>query len=1244
MFLVRTVPLFALLWLLLINRPVIAEAAPPELIRSEPYRPRSGTGDANAPLFTRLGPESTRLTITNQIATWHDQKRLYLSSFACGSIALGDLDGDSLTDVFVAGGAEDNRLYLQADNLSFLDITAGLSIEGAGRWSAGAVILDIDDDGDHDLYVCHYDQPNQLFINHTKETGKLSFTEEAGRFKLDIADASLLPAFADYDLDGDLDLYLLTHRLLREGGRPAAAPPVEQKSGTLAITGELKRYYEVADHADAGGKWVYWEHGRPDRLLRNDGGSFKDVTATAGLSTAPATGNSALWWDFNEDGLPDLFVGNEDAPSLLYRNNGKGTFSEVAAAVLPPGATISRGATTLDANGDGRGDLMVATILGRTHYQRQSVLDLPARSRTVEHNTLYLSTGRPRFLEAGWLSGLARTGHTWSVKSGDYDLDGLEDLFFPTGCARNSRHGDLPKIGHEQLVGRTAWDNYETAAPELREANMAFRGTGGFPFEEVSAKWGLDLVGMSYSCAQGDLDNDGDLDLIVSGLEDSLYLFRNDSLGGNSVRVRLRGTTANRQGIGATVFATTPNGRQVREIRSASGYLSADDEGAHFGLGPHERVALLQIQWPGGALQEFKDLPANCSYTITEPPRKTAPPKRRAEPVFVARDSLSSHPDSSPARNDFEASPFLPFQLSRFGPSQAWGDADGDDKPDVYLGGGAGSPGNLLFNRSTAGGKPAFSSSEQRLFETHAEREDTATVFFDANGDGILDLYVGSGATGQEEGSSSLRDRLYMNRGSGRFEDESYRLPDLRENTSAVCAADFDRDGDLDLFVGYRCQVGRYPFAAGGRLLENDGKEFRDVTKEKAPSLSSAGMITSALWTDLDGDLWPDLVVAQDRGSIQIHANRQGSLASPSPRGMERLYGQWNGVAAADLDGDGDMDLAATNLGLNVPFPASPVSPDVLLAGEWEDAGKIQMIEAYRENDVWFPRRSLSFWRQTMPALFPEKMSYHSFASASLDGLFGMDRLRKATILKISEPRSGAFYNDGSGQFTFMPFPEIAQIAPAFGIALQDFDLDGRIDCYLAQNLSTVRPEEAPMAGGLGQLLRGAAYPLSPEERFVPVTAAESGIEVPGDGRSAAALDLNADGRPDLVAGLNGSAPITLVNRTAPIHPALPVVLRGPPGNSAGIGAKIVLIAQGLPLQTIEVRAGEGFLSSVSGERIFACPRGTGPEPVIKVIWPDGTVLESPVPATTTRMVLTYTAPAPVMPPASGLDPDLVPQ
>lgn len=1215
-------PLFACLLTCL---PSVWSGEETAVIRSEPLRPRTGSGQPGVPLFTRLGPDHTRLGFSGQIAPWHDQKRLYLSGFACGSLALGDLDGDSLTDLFVAGGAEDNRLYLQGEDLSFLDITAGLSVEAAGHWSPSAVILDIDNDGDNDLHVCHYDRPNQLFINQRAESGKLSFREEAARFGLDIADASLMAAFADYDRDGDLDLYLLTHRLLREGGRPATALQLESaaKGGGLAVTGDLARYYAVADRPDPSGKWTYREHGRPDLLLRNDNGVFRDVTAETGLSREPATGNSALWWDFDEDGWPDLFVGNEDAPSLLYRNSGKGSFTEVSQTLLPPGPTPARGCAVLDANRDGRLDLLVGSVSGQTHYQRHT----GGTDAESTHNALYLATGAGRFLEAGWLSGLARTGHTWAVNSGDCDLDGWEDLFIANGAARHFQHGDLPKLDHDQLVGRTLWDHYATTTGELRQANLAFRGSATMPWPDISAKWGLDLVGMSYSCAQADLDNDGDLDLAVCGLNDPVFVFRNDSPGHHSIRVRLSGNKTNRGGIGARIIATTPMGRQVREIRTSQGYLTSNDGTAHFGLGPHQNVTRLQVRWPSGATQEFKDLPSGRLYTITEPSTGKTPPKTPdPSPMFAADLSLENRSDAPPPRE----APTLPIPLSRLGPCQAWGDADADGKPDVYFGGAPGKPGRLLFNRSSPENKLRFTQSTQWLFDTHAEREDTTALFFDANGDGLPDLFVGSGARGQEEGASTLRDRLYINHGDGFFDDESYRLPDIRENTSAVCAADFDRDGDLDLFTGFLGQPGLYPLPAGGRLLANlDGKEFADVTAAQTARLESAGLITSALWTDCDGDEWPELVLAQDRGPILIYPNRKGTLTGPTP---VSAAGHWNAVAAADLDNDGDIDLAATNWGLNHANPATPEAPDAVFAGDLLGDGHLVTIEAYRENQIWYPRRGLPFWQRHLPRLFPETMTYHEFASRPLDQLFGIDRLRKLTVLTAAESRSGFFTNDGHARFTFTPFPQIAQIAPAFGIALEDFDRDGRTDCYLAQNETAHLGDFAAMAGGIGQLLRNSGQPGKPEDRFLAVPAAESGISLPGDGRSVAALDLNADGRADLITARLGEAPSVLLNQAGKGPASLAVSLRGPSPNLQAIGARLALQTSGLPLQVREIRAGEGFRSGLPGTPLFALPRPGGPPPELRVLWPDGTTTRQTVPAEGGTVEIVHPAPPPPQP------------
>jgi hypothetical protein len=1220
---VSRLPLLAVLAAAL-SAPLSGEEAPG--LRSVALQPRSAKGTPTAPLFTRLGPEHTRLGFSGRIATLHEQKRLYLSAFAAGSLALGDLDGDSLTDLFVAGGGEDNRLYLQGEDLTFVDVTAGLPIEGAGLWSSSAVIVDIDHDGDNDLHVCHYDQPNQLFLNQLKETGKLAFIEAAKRFGLDIADASLMAAFADYDLDGDLDLFLLTHRLLRENGRPAAALQVQatDRGNRLTVTGELARYYAVADHPDPSGKWTYREHGRPDLLYRNDNGVFRDVTTAAGLLSEPASGTCALWWDFDEDGWPDLYVGNEDAPHRLYRNSGKGTFTEVGQDLLPSGPTPARGCTTVDANGDGHPDLLVGTLSGRTHYQRHTARTDPGTT----HNALYLSTGTNAFLEGGWLGGLARTGHTWSVVGGDLDLDGREDVFFTTGSARHFSHADLPEPGHEQLVGRTLWDVYETTTRELRQANLAFRGSASLPLPDVSAPWGLDLVGMSYSCAPADLDNDGDLDLTVCGLDDPVFVFRNDSPDHHSIRLRLEGAKANRPGIGARIVVTTPMGRQTREIRTAHGYLTTGDGTAHFGLGPHRKVSLLQVHWPGGTVQEFRDLPADRLYTVTEPAaRKARPiPPAPATPLFAPADCLAERSDAPPPREP----PSLPIPLSRLGPCQAWADVDGDGKPDLYLGGTPGKPGRLLYNRSSSKDKFRFTQSTQWLFDTHADREDTTALFFDANGDGLPDLYVGSGARGQEEGDATLRDRLYINEGSGYFDEESFRLPDLRENTSTLCAADFDRDGDLDLFTGFLGQPGAYPLPAGGRLLQNqEGREFTDVTTDRAPGLDTAGRITGSLWTDCDGDGWPELVVAQDRGPILIHANRQGTLSPAAPASPA---GHWNAIAAADLDQDGDMDLAAANWGLNHANPAGPEAPDAVFAGDLPGDEPFVTIEAYREDRVWYPRRGLSFWRRHLPGLFPADMTHHQFASRSLEQLFSLERLRALTLAKAVESRSGFFTNDGHGRFTFTPFPAIAQIAPAFGLVLEDFDRDGLTDCYLAQN-HTAPPEDfGPMAGGVGQLLRNTGLSTPPENRFLALPASASGIQLPGDGRSAVALDLNADDLPDLVTTRLGQPPSVLLNQRPQAHPALSVSLRGPARNLQAVGARIVLQADGLPLQSREIRAGEGFRSGCLTPPVFVLPRPGGLPPEIRVLWPDGTLTRQPAPAQGGRLEIPHPSLTPPLP------------
>ncbi len=1220
-----------------------------ESIESEPFaKTPMGAISFSPTLFTQLGPTETRIDYMHEIALWHKDKRLYHSSFACGAVLIGDLDGDKLSDVFVTGGPRANKLYLNAGSLTFVDVTAGVpevvGADSTGRdlWAGGGAMIDIDNDGDLDVYVCYYDAPNQLFLNLLKETGKLGFVESAASFGLDLTDASLVPAFADYDGDGDLDLYLLTHQLHRIGGRPGSAIPLAKDSSErtgLRVDGDLGRYYEV-DEQDDRGRWLYKEKGRPDYLMRNDGGTFREVAAAAGITKKANIGNSATWWDFNDDGLVDLHVGNDFLdPDYLYRNNGNGTFTDVLSEVFPQSTWFTMGSAVTDANGDGRPDFVVADMFPRTHYkQKASMASMSALSgrlakvpgaRQIMRNALFVNTGTAKFQEAAYLAGVGQTDWTWAIKSGDFDQDGRDDLFFTNGAARVFNHSDLPVLDHDRLVGKSHWDHYEDQ-PEKREQNLAFRNIGELSYEDVSRDWGLDHIGMTHTAAQGDLDNDGDLDLITCSLNDPIFVYRNDGATGNAIRIQLRGTKSNRFGIGTTVLATINGRNQVRQLQSTKGFLDSDEPLLHFGLGEAETVDELTLRWPSGIEQRFENLAANQLYTITEAPSprrsKASPPKT----WFTKSDFLGGHPRRETPFNDFEAQPLLPFKLSQVGPAIAWGDMDRDGLEDLWIGGSAEHSGIFFYNKTRVSSSPVMEDWIQPILRTHAEREDMGAVFFDADADGDLDLYVASGSVEHPAGSQSLRDRLYLNKGWGQFTDGSDRLPDLRENSSSVAAADFDRDGDVDLFVGTRSIIGEYPKPADSHLLVNDGTgTFTDGTLKLASGLLGTGLVTGAVWTDVDNDDWIDLVVAHEWGPIKVFRNREGRLESPSPNSSQDVLGWWNAVSAADLDNDGDMDLVATNLGMNSQYQASISSPELIFYGDLDGTGKSHIVEANFENGVCYPRRGLSCSSQAMPFVKQHMQTYHDFASASLSQIYPIERLKESTLVKANELRSGVFINDGEGNFQFSPLPRITQIAPGFGVVLRDFDLDGYTDCYVAQNHFSPQEETGPMRGGLSQLLRRNPASNSGEDLFVPIPPDQSGLLVDGDAKSVTAIDLNRDQRLDLVIGINDAAPAVYLNRAGDGTRAQMIRLKGLAGNPNAVGARVTVKIAGMPLQTAEVSQGSGFLSSSTNQFIFAKPANFAGEMNLVIRWPDGSSEERSVAVTGEPMII---AQAPVEP------------
>ncbi len=1210
----------------------------PELISSIPLKETKRSADLST-LFELLDPEKSGVTLVSPIDEDHPYARAYHSSSACAAVAVGDLNLDGLPDIFAGNGPENNGLYLQTDHLVFEDVTDDAGVSGGKAWAVGISLADIDNDGDLDIFVCNYDHPNQLFINQTINDGKrsdgpLKFIDKAPEYGMDLKEGSVVPALADYDRDGDLDIYILTHQIYRENGRPGEPIMIFEENGKLFVGEEWQRWYEVDQNKRGdNGEFLYTEAGRPDYFFRNDGEKgFTEVTAEVGITKERHWGNSATWWDYNQDGWPDLYVGNDfKSPDYLYRNNGDGTFTEVSQQHVRHTTWFSMGAVQSDFNNDGHIDFLLADMMPKTHYmQMASMASMADRHDNLEyvdgaqqimHNTLHINTGTDRFLEGAWMANVAQTEWTWAIRSADFDNDMLPDLFFCNGIPRQFNHSDLPSITHATLVGKTHWDHYK-GTPERREQNLAYRNKGNFQFEDVSKKWGLDHLGMSYGASLGDLDGDGRLDLLTSNLEDPLSVYHNQSDSGNRVVVDFRGTRSNISGIGVLVTVETPDGvRQSRQLFPYGGFLDADEPMVHFGLGENKEIAWLRVEWPSGEDQIYRNLKVNQRYTVTEPDTgatKSKPVEFRkaTDTWFEESVSLKGFPHKETEFDDFDRQPLLPFKLSQLGPGQAWGDIDGDGDPDMFLAGAMGQPSQLFRNQTQPGSGDVILAPEPVLvFNEDARFEDMGALFFDADGDGDQDLYVVSGGVETVPGGETLQDRLYINPGNGDYQRAPEgMIPPLRNSGSVVTAADFDRDGDLDLFVGSRSIPGRYPESPESILLRNDSGKFTSAAAEIAPGLVNAGMVTSALWSDTNNDGWIDLLVTTEWGPIRLFRNLEGNLVDQTEEaGLDgpglATRGWWYGIDGRDVDNDGDIDYVATNMGRNTVYEASLESPSLLFYGDFDRSGKSSIVEArfLTENGkkICFPRRGFMASARAMPSIADKMQTFHNYAVQPLQGIYDINLLSEAQQFRTNNRDNCLLLNDGSGKFTFSPLPHLSQISPSFGVSLRDVDLDGRADCYLVQNHFNPQQEMEMLASGLSLLLKGTGDEAQP---FEVVWPKESGLEVPGDAKSLAAVDVNLDGREDLIVGVNNSDPKLFVNRTgenSETHP-LRIRLKGPAGNPASVGSMITVNAGNLPPQTAEVSAGGGFLSQSSTDVIFAVPNDGADTVTVTIRWPDG--------------------------------------
>ncbi len=1176
---------------------LVAQSAPESLpsVSSTPLLPRSGPRGAT--LFKTLPPAETGIVAINH----YDDPKMWAElfpEFTIGpigtGIAIGDFDGDGKPDVFVVCKTGENHLYRNLGNFKFEDVTAKAGVGGPiDAWKQGATFVDINNDGKLDLYVCRFGAPNLLYINQ----GDGTFKEEAARRGLAVTDASGQAAFMDYDRDGKLDVFIQTN-LLDAEARPT---------------------------------------GQRNYLFHNNGdGTFTNVTDQARISNVDAQGHSATWWDYNEDGWPDLYIANDfKEPDILYRNNGDGTFTNVLSWVVPHTPHSSMGADIADLKNNGHIDLLVADMATTTRIKDQRTMarmraglpesdSVPGAAQQYMRNALFINTGTGRMEEAALFSGLAATDWTWSVRLEDLDNDGFVDAFFTNGTVREFHNADL---GRQMMAVESIGERNRMMrdSPVLAEKNLAFRNHGDLSFENVSAAWGLDHMGAKFGAAFGDLDGDGDLDLIFANYDGTFTVCRNDSDTGHRVIFDLRGHASNSYGVGAVVKIETNAGIQVRTLLLARGYLSSSEPMLHFGLGDADTLHRVTVQWPSGIVQTLENLPADRRYTLNEPnvapPALSAPSERDALPagqfVDVTADKGLQYTAKETPFDELKKQPLLTIRLNRQGPAAAVADFDGDGEEDIVVGGTRGQAGR--FFSSFGGG--SFLARGEGSFSDTSEINDAGVLAFDVNGDGADDLLVTKGGNAAPAGDAGYQPHLLLNDGRGHFSAAAAdALPSLPNSVGPVAAADFNRTGQLGLFIGGRVVPGAYPKTPDSVLLENQGGHLVDVTDSLSPALRHVGMVTGAIWSDVDGDGWLDLVLTLNWGGVKLFHNERGHgfVDQSAAFGFESAgSGWWNSIASADLNGDGRPDFVVGNVGLNTVFHASPEHPAVLFAGDLDGSGRNHLLDAQYEGDRLYPLRSLEQMMQNFSSIGRKYTTFEAYGKATVSDIFSQTRLDAAQKLTATEFRSGIFLSQPDGHYRFQPLPNLAQLSPIFGIVVGDFDGDGHADICAVQNSFAPISEIGRFDGGLGIFLRGDG-----EGNFAVVPARESTFVVAGDAKAIVEFDLDDDGWPDFFITRNNFPSLALRNRGVAGRQSFAVSLHGPRGNHHAIGARVTVKLTDGTTQVSEVEAGAGYLSQSSPSLFFGYPEKNPPQS-ITVRWPDGQTTTHPWHTRLPKIVLT---------------------
>lgn len=1043
---------------------------------------------ATTKIFKTLKATETGIAFNNTL-TENDSLNYFTYSYLYmgGGVAAGDVNNDGLVDIYFTGNQVSNKLYLNKGNLKFEDITDNAGVGGDDRWYTGVTMADVNADGFLDIYCTvsgkFSPKNNQLFLNN----GDGTFTEKAKEYGLDDAGSGVQSTFFDYDKDGDLDLYIANY------------PPTKFNSPTFVYAFNMKN---VKDE-------------QTDRLFRNDGAKFTDVTDEAGLRSFGLS-LSATIGDVNNDSWPDIYVSNDfNSPDFMYLNNQDGTFKEVIKDATSHTAFYGMGVDIADFNNDGNLDIFQVDMDAKTNRRKKANMASmnPGLFKDIKdagfqyqymHNCLQLNSGfftdgMPHFSNISRITGTSSTDWSWGPLFADFDNDGLKDLFISNGTRREINNNDYFNKVEKIAVSNDSLLEMSLNIPSEKIDNFIFKNKGNLDFERANKEWGIEFKGFSNGVVYADFDNDGDLEIITNNIDDDASFFENTSSETNSfIKVKFEGIQKNIFGLGNRVYVSTGEDIQMQELTLTRGFQSSVAPELHFGIGTAENIDKIKIVWPDGKFQELNDVKPNQTLTIKHSEANLSlEESTKSLALFTTDKSSTIFPVNKHQENDFddfETQVLLPHKMSSFGPTISVADINNDGKEDYFVGGSSTFEASIFIQ-----GLNGFEKQITDAFKSDILKEDSGSLFFDADNDGDKDLYVSSGGYEFSSTSENLQDRLYINDGKGNFKKSIKALPKMITSSSRVYNADFDKDGKQDVFVLGRQTPGNYPLPTTSYLLKNNSTKtnvvFENFSEAYSKVFENLGMATSAVITDFNNDTWPDIIVVGEWMPIKVFQNTKTGFKDVSKElGLDLdSTGWWWSISQGDFDGDGDIDYVLGNNGLNYKYKATEDETFDIFINDFDNDNKKDIVLSYYNDGKQYPLRGRECSSQQIPGIKQKFKDYESFSTATLEDVYTEESLKSSIHYQVKSFAS-VYMENKDGKFILHQLPEEAQLSSINEILVDDYDKDGFLDLLVAGNLYVSEVETPRNDASYGLYLKGDG-----KGGFAAVKPSESGFFVPGD-------------------------------------------------------------------------------------------------------------------------------------------------